>query len=59
MDKYTILLLLGYIIFFIIIFTLLYPKEIEVIKYHLKKFFKKILAIFEPIVFELKRYLLY
>ena len=57
MDKTTIIILVGYLIFFGIIF-LLFPKENEVIKYHVNKFIKNSLKFFEPIVFELKRYLL-
>lgn len=59
MDKTTIIIIVGYLIFFGIIFSLLFPKENEVIKYHVNKFIKKFFKIFEPIVFELKRYLLY
>ena len=59
MDKTTIIILVGYIVFFVIIFSLLFPKEKELINYNLKKFWRKFFKIFEPIVFELKRYLLY
>lgn len=59
MDKTTIIILVGYIVFFVVIFSLLFPKEKEIINYHVKKFIKKFFKIFEPIVFELKRYLLY
>jgi len=59
MDKSTITIIIAYIIFFIVMFNFLFPKESEMIKYYFKKIITKFFKIFEPIVFELKQYLLY
>ena len=55
----TAIMIFGYIAFFIIMLNIMYPKEFEIIKYHTKKFITKFLRIFDPIIEELKRFLLY
>ena len=59
MNKYTIGVLVVYLLVAFFILSLLFPKEYDLIMYQVKKYRNAFFKLFDPIVFELKQYLLY
>ena len=59
MKKYTISVLVVYLLVSFFILSMLFPKEYYLIMYNIKKYRVAFMKLFDPIVFELKQYLLY